>query len=94
MAYTKLFDNLNNQAFKDSLIIFYKDKFNLSKREIEILLLFLLKQETNKEISERLFVAEKTIKFHFTNIFKKLGVKSRTQVFQTIPASAFYCCDE
>lgn len=35
---------------------------------------------SNKEIAERLFVSEKTIKFHTTNIYKKSGVTSRSQL--------------
>lgn len=34
---------------------------------------------SNKEIAERLFVTEKTIKFHLTNIYEKAGVKSRME---------------
>lgn len=34
----------------------------------------------NKEIGERLFVCEKTVKFHLTNIYKKLNVKSRSEL--------------
>jgi len=33
---------------------------------------------SNKEIADRLFVSEKTIKFHIGNIYKKLNVKSRS----------------
>lgn len=34
---------------------------------------------SSKEIGERLFVTEKTIKFHLTNIYSKSGVKSRAE---------------
>lgn len=34
---------------------------------------------SNKEIAEKLFVCEKTIKFHLTNIYKKQGVNSRME---------------
>lgn len=34
---------------------------------------------TNKEIGERLFLAEKTVKNHITRILAKLGVQRRTQ---------------
>lgn len=34
---------------------------------------------TNREISERLAVTEKTIKFHVGNILKKLGVRNRVE---------------
>lgn len=34
---------------------------------------------TNREIGERLFLAEKTVKNHVTNVLSKLGVERRTQ---------------
>lgn len=53
------------------------DQYNLSGREIEVVQEIVLGQ-TNKECANRLFVTEKTIKFHLTNIYKKMGVKSRS----------------
>lgn len=32
---------------------------------------------THKEIGERLFVSEKTVKFHTTNIYRKIGAKNK-----------------
>lgn len=40
----------------------------------------VIEGETNKEIANKLFVTEKTIKFHLTNIYQKLGVQSRAQL--------------
>jgi DNA-binding NarL/FixJ family response regulator len=34
---------------------------------------------TNAEIAERLFVVETTVKFHLSRIYKKLGVRNRTE---------------
>ena len=34
----------------------------------------------NIEAGEKLHVTEGTIKFHLTNVFKKLGVKSRSRI--------------
>jgi len=34
---------------------------------------------SNKEIGEKLFISEKTVKNHLTNIYQKLGVTDRTQ---------------
>ena len=50
----------------------------LSKREISILK-ELANGLKNKEIAERLFLSEKTIKNYITGIFKKIGVADRTQ---------------
>lgn len=50
----------------------------LSERELEILTL-VAAGESNKEIANRLFIAEGTVKNHVTNILGKLGVRDRTQ---------------
>ena len=50
----------------------------LSEREREILVL-ITGGASNREIAERLFLAEGTVKNHITNILGKLGVRDRTQ---------------
>jgi LuxR family transcriptional regulator, maltose regulon positive regulatory protein len=50
----------------------------LSAREIEILRL-LAAGLSNREIAEQVFVSEKTVKWHATNIYAKLGASRRTQ---------------
>lgn len=35
---------------------------------------------SNKEIANMMFLTEKTVKFHLTNTYKKIGVKSRAQL--------------
>lgn len=61
-------DNIDHETLK-------KD---LTPREIEILKL-ISKGYSNKEIAQKLFLSEKTVKNHVYNIFKKLDVKDRTQ---------------
>lgn len=50
----------------------------LTKRELEVLQL-VAQGENNKSIAEKLFISEKTVKNHLTNIFQKLNVTDRTQ---------------
>jgi DNA-binding NarL/FixJ family response regulator len=50
----------------------------LSKRELSILEA-LQSGGSNREIAQRLFLAEQTVKFHLTNIYRKLGVSTRTE---------------
>jgi DNA-binding NarL/FixJ family response regulator len=50
----------------------------LTKREIEVLRL-LAQGCKNKEIADRLFISDKTVKTHLTNIFTKLKIKDRLQ---------------
>lgn len=57
---------------------FKKDESNLTDREQEVLI-GLVEGLSNKEIAEKLFISDKTVKIHVSKIFKKLEVKSRSQ---------------
>lgn len=50
----------------------------LTRREYEVLIL-IAEGQNNKEIAESLFISEKTVKNHVSNIFKKIDVNDRTQ---------------
>ncbi|MBZ4664203.1 MAG: Two-component response regulator [Caloramator sp.] len=50
----------------------------LSKREVEVLL-YISRGFSNKEIAEKLFLSEKTVKNYATNLFFKMGVHDRVQ---------------
>lgn len=50
----------------------------LTKREVEVLIL-ITEGLLNKEIAQKLYISEKTVKNHVSNIFKKIGVNDRTQ---------------
>lgn len=54
------------------------DENNLTSREIEVLEL-IAEGMINKEIAKKLYISEKTVKNHVSNIFKKLEVSDRTQ---------------
>ncbi|MBW9234251.1 response regulator transcription factor [Leptospira santarosai] len=56
-----------------------KPKDTLTEREKEVLNC-LVQGMSNKEIAKVLFITDKTVKIHVSNIFKKLDVKSRSQV--------------
>ena len=48
----------------------------LSRREIEVVSQ-VVKGQTNQKCANALFVTEKTIKFHLTNIFQKMELRNR-----------------
>lgn len=53
----------------------------LTPRELEILGL-IAEGLSNREIGERLFVSENTVKTHSSRVFEKLGVNRRVQAVQ------------
>ncbi len=50
----------------------------LTKREQEILRL-VAEGRSNAEVSRKLWVTEQTVKFHLSNIYRKVGVANRTE---------------
>ena len=50
----------------------------LTKREREVFEL-LVANKTTQEIGEILFISEKTVRNHISNVMQKLGVKGRAQ---------------
>jgi len=50
----------------------------LTRREWQILTL-VSEGMSNAEIAQRLWVTEQTVKFHLSNVYRKLGVSNRTQ---------------
>ena len=51
---------------------------SLTNREYEVLIL-IAEGLNNKDIAERLYISEKTVKNHVSNIFKKLDLNDRVQ---------------
>ncbi len=56
-------------------------ELGVTKRELEILGL-IASGMSNKEIAEKLFVSENTVKTHSSRLFDKLNAKRRTQAIQ------------
>ena len=50
----------------------------LSPRELEVLQL-VAAGASNSEIARRLWITEQTVKFHLSNIYRKLDVGNRTE---------------
>jgi ATP/maltotriose-dependent transcriptional regulator MalT len=63
---------LNEQRLKD---------LGITRRELEILEL-IARGMSNREIADKLFVSENTVKTHSSRLFDKLSAKRRTQAVQ------------
>ena len=57
------------------------ESLGITPRELEILGL-IAQGLSNKEIAERVFVSENTVKTHSSRVFDKLGARRRTQAVQ------------
>jgi NarL family two-component system response regulator LiaR len=57
------------------------ESLGITPRELEILEL-IAAGLSNKEIAERVFVSENTVKTHSSRVFDKLGARRRTQAVQ------------
>jgi DNA-binding CsgD family transcriptional regulator len=80
---------LNRPAYaeKEKLTDHFVSTFGITEREREIVGLLLTGLGT-KEIGAKLFISAKTADNHVTNIYRKLGVASRVQMFQLIRTNA------
>jgi DNA-binding CsgD family transcriptional regulator len=58
-----------------------REELAITPREMEILEL-IAQGMSNREIAEKLFVSENTVKTHSSRVFDKLGAKRRTQAVQ------------
>lgn len=56
----------------------YIERNILTKREREIFE-HLITDKTTKDIAAMLFISEKTVRNHISNVIQKLGVKGRAQ---------------
>ena len=58
-----------------------REELGITPRELEILEL-IAQGMSNREIAEKLFVSENTVKTHSSRLFDKLSAKRRTQAVQ------------
>jgi DNA-binding NarL/FixJ family response regulator len=61
------------------------EEIGLTERELDVLRA-LGEGRSNKEIAATLWLAEQTVKFHLTNIYRKLNVRSRTEAVHWVYA--------
>jgi two-component system NarL family response regulator len=72
---SKMFSEFNRLT---SFPKYSNNPHGLTKREFDVLRL-VARGDSNRSIAQKLFISEKTVKNHLTNIFQKLGVDDRTQ---------------
>ena len=65
----------------------------LSERERDVLKL-VVQGMRNKEVSNRLCISERTVKFHMSSLMGKLGVSNRTEAVTTALQSGLMSADD
>lgn len=73
-----LWKEVANQDDASLVIRNHSDEVKITSRQIEILQL-VAQGYQNKEIAEKLYVSEHTIKYHISEIFQRFQVKNRDQ---------------
>lgn len=58
-----------------------REDLSITRRELEILEL-IAQGLSNREIAQKLYVSENTVKTHSSRVFEKLGARRRTQAVQ------------
>jgi DNA-binding NarL/FixJ family response regulator len=74
----KLFGQIARNEEKKEAATHRRSEERLTDREIEVLQL-IAQGMSNQEIAQKLYLSEKTVKNHLTNIFRKINVTDRTQ---------------
>ncbi|MEG6585021.1 response regulator transcription factor [Dendrosporobacter sp. 1207_IL3150] len=76
----KLFGEINRREERKHAVNMHerRKEERLTYREIEVLEL-ICQGMSNQEIAQKLYLSEKTVKNHLTNIFRKINVTDRTQ---------------
>jgi len=84
LSFDNLFDHSDttNRSINEKLQDFCI-KYELTTRQQEIVEL-IIEGCSNKEIGEKLFITEGTVKTHIYNIFKKVDISSRNQLLKKI----------
>ena len=72
----KYFTHIPLEKIQSTVPQKFIDRYNISIREAEILS-EILQGKSNKNIGDKLFISQSTVKTHISNIFEKCNVKNR-----------------
>ncbi len=66
----------------------FQTRFQLSRRELDIIC-YLIRGLSDNEIGEKLYISRQTVHTHTKNIYKKLGAKSRIELYRRVIQSRY-----
>lgn len=67
---------LKSNEYDSTLVEYHMDKYQFTKREKEIVRL-VLEGYARMEISKKLFISQRTVSTHLTNVYEKAGVSNK-----------------
>jgi DNA-binding CsgD family transcriptional regulator len=73
---------------EDKLETTLQARFQLSRRELDITH-YLIRGLSDNEIGEKLYISRQTVHTHTKNIYKKLGAKSRIELYRRVINSSY-----
>lgn len=85
----RYFQDYGTPCPQESLPHAFLTKQGISSREEEIIELLVL-GKTNREIAEELFISNNTVKTHIKNVYGKLDVSNRVQLFSLLRGETRY----
>lgn len=86
MALNKIFDNLKRLSLltpENTIELKKENSYDLTPREKEVAN-HLVKGHTYAKIAADLFISMPTVKTHVSNIYRKVGVKNKMELFYTL----------
>ncbi len=84
IAYRLYTNNRDSKDIEEKLTVGEtSEKYDLTKRE-QMILKMLMKGKDNVSICDELSISVNTLKKHILNIYRKLGIKNRVQMFKMI----------
>lgn len=70
-----------------------RNNYSLTTREIDIILSLLQGKCFNQEIAKHFNIAASTVKNHLDNIYKKMNITSKSELFSILLTSSFHLFD-
>jgi DNA-binding CsgD family transcriptional regulator len=79
---------LSDLTDEKKLEITLQSRFQLSRRELDVTH-YLIRGLSDNEIGEKLYISRQTVHTHIKNIYRKLGVKSRIELYRIVTRESY-----
>jgi DNA-binding CsgD family transcriptional regulator len=79
---------LSDLASEKRLEAILQARFHLSRREVDIIYCIMADMSYG-EIAEKLYISKQTVHTHVKNIYRKLGVKNRIELFRCVQSPSW-----